>query len=102
MSYYTGVAAASAFFSPEIISIEDDKMQQFYKDEPRLEGYRRMLDKIRAKKAHTLSEAEEKLSAAEAENERLRERVAELKEQVAFLKEELQAWRSWRRGDPRE
>lgn len=67
MSYYTGVAAASAFFGPEIISIEDDKMVQFYKDEPRLEGYRRMLDKIRAKKAHTLSEAEEKLLAGASE-----------------------------------
>ena len=67
MSYYTGVAAASAFASPEIIGIEDDVMEQFYKDEPRLELYRRMLDKMRAKRAHTLSEAEEKLLASASE-----------------------------------
>lgn len=64
MSWYTSLSAADAFSSPEIISISDEDMEQFYKEQPELALYRRMLDKIRATKAHTLPEAEEKLLAS--------------------------------------
>lgn len=42
-------------------------MERFYREQPELMLYRRMLDKIRAKKAHTLPEAEEKLLASASE-----------------------------------
>lgn len=53
MSRYTQIAAADAFSTPEIISIPDGDMERFYKEQPGLELYRRMLDRIRAGKAHT-------------------------------------------------
>lgn len=67
MSRYTQIAAADAFSTPEIISIPDGDMERFYKEQPGLELYRRMLDRIRAGKAHTLSDAEEKLLASAAD-----------------------------------
>ena len=67
MSRYTQIAAADAFSTPEIISISDGDMERFYKEQPGLELYRRMLDRIRAGKAHTLSDAEEKLLASAAD-----------------------------------
>lgn len=46
------------------------------------------------KQLEQLEQQASRLSAAEAENERLKERLAEYKENNAFLKEELKAWRS--------
>jgi len=42
-------------------------MEQFYKDCPDMELYRRCLDRVRLKRAHILSEAEEKLMALTGE-----------------------------------
>jgi len=67
MSAYVQIAAADAFAGPEIVSIEDDVMARFYEEEPRLELYRLALDRIRSKRPHTLSEAEEKLLAGASE-----------------------------------
>ncbi len=67
MSWYTGLAAADAFSDPEIVSVSDEDMERFYKEQPELELYRRILDRIRAKRAHTLSDAEERLLAAASE-----------------------------------
>lgn len=63
-SRYIQIAAADAFSTPEIISISDEDMERFYREEPGLELYRRMLDRIRSGKAHTLSDAEERLLAS--------------------------------------
>lgn len=46
------------------------------------------------KQLEQLEQQASRLSAAEAENERLKERLVEYKENDAFLKEELKAWRS--------
>ncbi|MBQ4065920.1 MAG: oligoendopeptidase F [Clostridia bacterium] len=67
MSFYVQVAGADAFAGPEIVSIPDDVMEGFYRDEPRLELYRLALDRIRSKRPHMLSEAEEALLAGASE-----------------------------------
>ena len=52
-----GVALASAksFMEPELLAMDEAVLEQFYKDEPGLEHYRRMVDKIYRDKEHTLS-----------------------------------------------
>ena len=61
------LAGASAFVTPEILSIPDETLEQFYKDCPDMELYRRCLDRVRLKKEHILSENEEKLMALTGE-----------------------------------
>lgn len=67
MSAMVAVDAASSFETPELLAIPDDKLEQSYKDEPALETYRLALTRIRSKRAHILSDAEEKLLAAAGE-----------------------------------
>ena len=67
MNAYVAVNSAGSFETPEIISIEEDKLQEFYEDKPKLKLYKRALDKLRRKKAHILSEAEEKILALTGE-----------------------------------
>lgn len=55
---------ALAFETPELLAIPEERLASFYKAEPRLEHYRLAMDRIRSKKDHTLSAAEEKLLAA--------------------------------------
>jgi oligoendopeptidase F len=59
----TELNKVSSYFDPEILAIPEAKIAQFFKDEPKLEKYRQYIDNIQRKKAHTLSEAEEKLIA---------------------------------------
>ncbi|MBQ0101877.1 MAG: oligoendopeptidase F, partial [Firmicutes bacterium] len=61
MSTYVKIATAAAFSTPEIMAIEDDTLENFYKECPELELYRNCLTRMRESKPHTLSEAEEKL-----------------------------------------
>ncbi|MBR5519268.1 MAG: oligoendopeptidase F family protein, partial [Clostridia bacterium] len=61
------ISAASAFDTPEILAIPDETLEKFYAETPELELYRRALDKMRARRAHILSDAEEKLLAAAGE-----------------------------------
>ena len=67
MSLYVAYAGAGAFATPEIIAVDDERFESFYKDEPRLETYRRVLYRVRRMAAHVLSEAEERLLAAAGE-----------------------------------
>lgn len=67
MSAMVAVDAASSFETPELLAIPDDKLEQFYQKEPALETYRLALTRIRSKRAHILSDAEEKLLAAAGE-----------------------------------
>ena len=67
MSAMVAVDAASSFETPELLAIPDDKLEQFYQEEPALETYRLALTRIRSKLAHILSDAEEKLLAAAGE-----------------------------------
>jgi len=67
MSVMVAMQAERSFETPEIMAISDEQLEQFYKDFPKLERYRRLLTNIRRRKAHALSAAEEKLLAAAGE-----------------------------------
>ena len=67
MSAMVSLNAACSFETPEIMAIEDAKLDAFYTAEPRLERYRRYLTDARRMKDHVLSAAEEKLLAAAGE-----------------------------------
>ncbi len=61
------VSGALAFSTPEIMAIDEDKLNLFYIAQPGLEEYRRALYQLRRRAAHILSPAEEKLLAAAGE-----------------------------------
>ena len=67
MGIIVALGAACSFETPEIMAIPDEKLEQFYRDCPALERYRRSLTNERRMKEHTLSPAEEKLLAASGE-----------------------------------
>lgn len=64
MNAFTQVNSATAYSVPELLAIDDDALESFYKEQPELELYRLKLDRIRRQKAHILTEKEEKLLAA--------------------------------------
>ena len=57
----------TAFEVPELLSISEEDMARFYEEEPGLALYKRHFDSIRRKRAHILSESEEKLLAMAGE-----------------------------------
>mgnify|MGYP000021931607 CR=1 FL=1 len=67
MKAYVEAEAKTSFETPELLSISDEKMEEFYREEPELELYRRYFDKSRSRRAHILSATEEKLLAAAAD-----------------------------------
>ncbi|MBR1765285.1 MAG: oligoendopeptidase F [Ruminococcus sp.] len=67
MNAYVELNAAGSFETPEIIAIEEEKLEGFYKAVPELELYRRNLDRVRHKKEHILSDAEERILAMTGE-----------------------------------
>jgi oligoendopeptidase F len=52
-----------AFIDPEILAIPQEKIDGFFKSEPKLNVYKQYIGDIQRRKAHTLSEAEERLIA---------------------------------------
>ena len=67
MTAYVEVSEALSFETPEIISIPEEKMEEFYQEEKGLELYRRHIESQRRMKEHVLSDAEERLLAAAGE-----------------------------------
>lgn len=63
ISVYTQISAAESWFSSELLTLSDDQMEAFYKEQPQLETYRRALDLTFRQRAHTLSAPEEALLA---------------------------------------
>ena len=61
------IQSAAAFAGPEIMAIDEDRLNLFYVAQPELETYRRSIYQIRRRKEHILSPAEEKLLAAAGE-----------------------------------
>lgn len=57
------LSAAEAFFEPELLAMEESRLQRFFEEEPKLEKYRTLTDRILRRKAHTLSAAEEEILA---------------------------------------
>ena len=58
------ISSALSFAEPEILRIPEAVLNGFYGKQPELNTYRRCLDDILRKKAHILSDAEEKILAA--------------------------------------
>ena len=67
MNTMVSLSAAISFDTPQIMALSEEAMEGFYRDCPKLERFRRYLTDKRRRKAHTLSEAEEKLLAAAGE-----------------------------------
>ena len=67
MSVMVAISSAAAFSAPEIMAMEEDRLNLFYVAQPDLETYRRSLYQIRRRAAHILSPAEERLLAAAGE-----------------------------------
>lgn len=63
-SICVAVSSALSFAEPEILEIPDAVLSGFYEKQPGLNQYRRFLHDILRKKAHILSDAEEKILAA--------------------------------------
>ncbi|MGI6590517.1 MAG: oligoendopeptidase F [Eggerthellaceae bacterium] len=63
MTLYTEVASAESWFAPELMRIDDATMTRFYEQVPGLVPYRRNLDLVFSRRAHTLSPSEEQLLA---------------------------------------
>ncbi|MDO5293171.1 MAG: oligoendopeptidase F [bacterium] len=57
------VSSGISFAPSEILAIDEERLNQFYKDEPALLEYKRFIDNLLRKKPHVLSKAEEKLLA---------------------------------------
>ena len=67
MSTVVAISSAAAFATPEIMAIDEDRLNLFYTAQPELETYRRSLYQIRRRAAHILSPEEERLLAAAEE-----------------------------------
>ncbi len=57
------LSAAMAFIEPEILSIPQDVIQKFFKENKKLAVYRQYIDNIQRMKPHTLSPGEEEIIA---------------------------------------
>lgn len=66
-SIYAQVGEKIAFMDPEIIALEDDVLDSYYKECPKLEKYRCYLTELRRLKDHLLSAEMEKMIAMTAE-----------------------------------
>jgi len=56
-----------SFFEPELLSLSDERIWQYFKDEPKLEIYRHFVDQIVANRAHVLPKDQEALLAGAGE-----------------------------------
>lgn len=64
---FVELSGAGAYVTPEILSIPDDTMERFFKEQPEMELYRLCIDRVRRRRAHILSEAEERIMALTGE-----------------------------------
>ena len=67
MNFYVRLEAAASFAAPELLAAPAELYDRFFAEKPELAHYRLYIDRILAKKAHTLSPAEEKLLASAGE-----------------------------------
>ena len=64
---FVDISGASAFVTPELLSIDDKTMERFFREQPEMELYRLCIDRVRRRRAHILSEAEERIMALTGE-----------------------------------
>ena len=67
MSVYVELQTAISFETPQIMAIPEETLDFFYAECPELTRYRRYLTETRRLKAHTLSDAEERILASAGE-----------------------------------
>ncbi len=67
MNAFVSINAAGSFETPELIAIPEETLEGFYSECEELRLYKRALDRIRLKKDHVLSEAEERVLALAGE-----------------------------------
>lgn len=63
MSKFVELNSAASFSTSEIMEIEDDCLEKFFRECPGLELYRRALEQLRRQKDHILSAEEERIMA---------------------------------------
>ncbi|GGA98827.1 oligoendopeptidase F [Macrococcus hajekii] len=61
------LSSAWSFMLPELMTIDEEKIKQFIQEKPELERYQFDLERIMKKKAHVLSDKEEKILAEAGE-----------------------------------
>ena len=66
-STFVAISSAGAFATPEIMAIDEDRLNLFYVAQPELETYRRSIYQIRRRAAHILSGECEALLASAGE-----------------------------------
>ena len=64
---WVDISAAGAFETPELLAIPEETLEDFYRQEPDLELYRRSFWNVRRRRAHILSDPEEQLLAQAGE-----------------------------------
>jgi oligoendopeptidase F len=69
----TKLAAATSYIVPSLLQLSDATLEVFYQEDPDLEHYRLLINRISRKKAHVLSD----------ENERLLARMGEISQTAA-------------------
>lgn len=55
------ISAEMAFLDPQLVALDEQKLQQFYAEEPQLAEFKFMLTKLRRQKKHILSDKEERI-----------------------------------------
>jgi oligoendopeptidase F len=63
MNGYVAINSAGSFETPELIAIDEETLERFFSECPDLQLYRRSLYYVRRRKAHILSDEEERLLA---------------------------------------
>lgn len=61
---FVSLGEKTAFMTPEILAIPEEKLEQFYQDKPELEVFRNTFNNILRRKAHMLSAEMEQLLAS--------------------------------------
>ncbi|MBO6197863.1 MAG: oligoendopeptidase F [Butyrivibrio sp.] len=64
MSAIVGTSEKTAFIDPEILTLSDEKLNEFYSAVPELDRYKRMIGEIRRLKDHMLDAEKEQLLAS--------------------------------------
>ena len=73
----TELSMATSYMVPEIIAMDDDKLQEYLKDE-KLSFYKKYVDEILRDKPHTLTEREEEILAAASDLSGIAENVYDM------------------------
>ncbi|GAA0864473.1 oligoendopeptidase F [Paraclostridium tenue] len=73
----TELAMATSYLVPEIIAMDENKLQEYLKDE-KLSFYKKYIDEILREKPHTLTEKEEEILAAASDLSGVAENVYEM------------------------